>query len=135
MAFKNLVRDLEDRSMSKVLRFNYETVETPKSTDIPISTFTPEHAVQAAQQGLKIVHKHERVSIDIHKIKSVSPEAESYINEKLINNRVSSIKSDGLPRPLRVKYDPRAEPLSDSLTINGGQWAHPSRTMGGNRSR
>ena len=109
--FRKLVQNLEEQSQGKVLRFNYEAVEVPKSTAIPISTLTPEHAVQAAQHGFKIIHKHQRISIDIDKIKLVSPEANSYIDDHLLDNLVKSVEKDGLPRPIRVKFDPDTEPL------------------------
>jgi hypothetical protein len=112
--FRNLVQNLEEQSQRKELRFNYETVEVPKSTAIPISTLTPEHAVQAAQHGFKITHQHQRISIDIDKIKLVSREANSYIDEHLLDNLVKSVEKDGLPRPIRVKFDPDTEPLSES---------------------
>ncbi len=105
-AYRELVRKLEEYSENQILRFNYETMETPKSAAIDQAALTPEHAVQAAQHGLKIVHPHKKVAIEIGKIQTDSPEVESYLDQQLLNDQIASIKISGLPRPIRVKYDP-----------------------------
>ena len=113
--FRDLVRNLERLSENNIVRLKYETVETPMSTAIRKSTLTPRHAVQAAQHGFRIIDKHEQVAIEINKIKSESLATENYINEDLLNNLVASIKRDGLPRPIRVKYDSDTKPLAQNL--------------------
>jgi hypothetical protein len=105
LRFMKLVRDLEDYSERRILRFNYEEVETPKSAAMPLSALTPDHAVEAAQNDLKIIHPHNQVSVRIGDIRSQSPEAEAFVSEELMQNFVAGIKRDGLPRPIRVKYD------------------------------
>lgn len=113
--YRELVRQLEDYSEDGVVRFNYETVETPKSAAIRLDALTPEHAVQAAQNGLKIVHPHEKVAIDINKIQTKSEEVESYVDEELLDDLVVNIKENGIPHPIRVIYDP--PPPTDELIL------------------
>ena len=118
--FSELVRALEDFSEQKILRFNYEEVEIPKSAAISESTLTPLHAVEAAQQGFKIIHPHTRVSIDINKIKSESPEATALLHEELLKSYVAQIAQDGLPHPIRVRYSgeaPDAQPQTAELQL------------------
>ncbi len=103
--FTRLVRLLEDYSEQRILRFNYEEVEIPKSAAIPSSTVNPQHAVEAAQNGFQIIHPHRRISIDINKIKSESPMVKASMNQELLQSIVAQIKDEGLPRPIRVKYD------------------------------
>jgi hypothetical protein len=103
--FRYFVRNLEDYSERGIVRFNYEKVEVPKSMAISKSALTPEHAIQAAKSGFKIVHQHERISIAIGKIKSDSHIVEHYKNDELLGNLVESVKQEGLPRPIRVTHD------------------------------
>ena len=109
--FRQLVQNLEASSERRLVRFNYETVEIPKSTTIPKSALTPQHAVEAAQHGLKIINAHEQVAIAIDKIKSTSPAVASSIDGALLKNVVASVRDNGIPRPIRVKYDPDTGPL------------------------
>ena len=48
-SYRELVRRLEEYSENDLVRFNYETIETPKSAVIETVALTPEHAVQAAR--------------------------------------------------------------------------------------
>ena len=51
------------------------------------------------------------------RIKSVSPAVDSYIDEGLLRNIMESIRSDGLPRPIRVKYDSNTHPPDRPFTV------------------
>ena len=104
--FRTLVQNLEEYSNRRIVRFNYETIDVPKSTAIPKSSLTATDAVQAAQQGLKIIEQHTEVAIAIDKIKSAAPIVDEYIDPELLGNIVAQIRTDGLARPLPVKYDP-----------------------------
>lgn len=95
-SYRELVRRLEEFSEGDLVRFNYETIETPKSAVIEKAALTPEHAVQAARNGLKIVHPHKKVAIDIDNIRTASPEVESYFDESLLKDLVASIEQNGL---------------------------------------
>ncbi len=117
--FRDLVHSLEQHSEKKILRFNYESVEIPKSTAIPAATLTPSHAVEAAQHGLQIVHEHKHVSIDINKIRSTSRAAANYIDEDLLKNYVASVKKDGLSRPIRVEFDSTSQTPQSPFVVVG----------------
>jgi hypothetical protein len=104
MVFRCLVENLEDYSERGIVRFNYETVEIPQSLPIRVSALTPKDAVRAAQHGFKIVHQHEQAGIAINKIKSDSPMVESYVDDGLLENLEKEVKTNGLPRPIRVEY-------------------------------
>jgi hypothetical protein len=103
--FQQVVRNLEEYSESRIVRFNYETVEVPKSAAIPGSLLTAADAVDAAQNGLKIVYQHEQVSIPIGRIKSDSEKVEDYLQPELLGNLIEKLRSEGLARPIRVKHD------------------------------
>ena len=104
--FRYLVGNLEEASESRIIRFNYETIETPKSTPMPKSALTPQHAVDAARHGFKIINPHQEVAIKIERIKSVSPAVQDYIDHELLGNVMQRIRKDGLQRPIRVRHDP-----------------------------
>lgn len=114
--FQFLVQSLESLSEEGAIRFNYETVETPKSVAIPKTSLTPQDTIEATQQGLKIIHPHTQVAINIDKIKSVSPEVNDYLDEALLDNVVAKIDQEGLPHPIRVTYDPHFDPANPELS-------------------
>ncbi len=103
--FRELFDNLEQYSQSKLIRFNYETVEIPKSTTMPTAALTPRHAVEAAQNGLQIIHQHKEVSIAIWNIQSASPVVASYLDNDILKNVIEEVRRDGLKRPIRVKFD------------------------------
>jgi hypothetical protein len=115
--FRGLVQNLEEYSNRRVVRFNYDSVDVPMSTPIPKSSLSPADAVEAAQHGLRIIESHQEVAIPIEKIKSTAPMVEEYIDRQLLGNVVLNIRSEGLERPIRVKYDPSDKPSSQTSDL------------------